>query len=185
MSIDGAVKAAIAEIKKGNLILYPTEGVYGLGCDPGNLQAIEALLALKQRSWEKGLILVAANLDQLRPYIGALSPEDEQLLGQTWPGPVTWVLPANPLIDPLIVGNHKTLACRVSAHPVVQALCQAFGGPIISTSANVSDLPPARTQAQAKEIFPMIDVIVPGELGTLTGPTPIKILANKQILRQG
>ncbi|MAZ44156.1 MAG: threonylcarbamoyl-AMP synthase [Legionellales bacterium] len=185
MSTQSSIEDAVLALQKGQLIVYPTEGVYGIGCDPQNLEAIESILALKQRSWEKGLILVASSIEQLAPFILPLSESDLAQLSQTWPGAVTWILPAHPETDPFLTGNRKTLACRVSAHPTIQALCQAFGGPIVSTSANVSEQPPACTYKEAASTFPMVECIVEGGLGDLSGPTPIQVLGSSQVLRQG
>ncbi|HEY0719815.1 MAG TPA: Sua5/YciO/YrdC/YwlC family protein, partial [Gammaproteobacteria bacterium] len=137
------LREAVRVLHDGGLIAYPTEAVYGLGCDPLNADAVLRLLELKQRPWQKGLILIAAEQTQLEPY---LLPLDSAMLARvapTWPGPYTWLLPARDETPWWLRGEHDTLAVRVTAHPVAAALCRAFGGPIISTSANLAGKAPA------------------------------------------
>lgn len=131
------IRMASHAIHQGQLIAYPTEAVYGLGCDPLNKRAVLDLLALKQRPIEKGLIIVASNFTQLLPFI----VPDRQMLScmmATWPGPVTWVVPARPWVPMYLRGQHYTLAVRVSAHPIIQQLCRCYGRAIVSTSANLN-----------------------------------------------
>jgi len=162
-------------LRSGGLIAYPTEAVYGLGCDPVNRDAVNALLALKSRSALKGLILIASDLQQLIPYIQPLSSRITAKLEASWPGPVTWLLPARQTTPKWLTGRHSTLACRVSAHPVVQQLCQAFGAALVSTSANRESCPPCRTLIQVRKQFSKSNqlVIVSGATGDLDKPTPI------------
>lgn len=156
------------------MIAYPTEAVYGLGCDPLNRGAVEDLLAIKRRPVEKGLILIASRFDQLRPFVQAPAPEIQQQLDETWPGPVTWLLPANPATPRWLRGRHQSLAVRVTAHPLAAALCEAFGGPVVSTSANPAGRPPARSALQARVRCPGVDLILHGATGRLDRPTPIR-----------
>ncbi len=89
------VSRAIEALNNGKVIAYPTEGVFGLGCDPDDENAIKTLLAIKKRPVEKGLILIAADYEQLLPYIddSLLSPSQRECIQKSWPGPVTWVMP--------------------------------------------------------------------------------------------
>jgi L-threonylcarbamoyladenylate synthase len=175
----------IAEIlHHGGVIAYPTEAVYGLGCDPFNHDAVKKLLSLKQRGESKGLILVAANWEQAQPLIADL---DENLINKalaTWPGAVTWVFPAAEIVPEWIRGEHNSVAIRISAHPVVRRICEAFGAPIVSTSANVAGFAPARTEQDVLQQFPVgIDFIVPGEIGGLDKPTPIYDVRTGEVFR--
>ena len=158
------------------VIAYPTEGVWGLGCLPDCLAAVEHILELKRRPAHKGLILVAAEPEQLSPWIdwGAL-PLDRltEILG-TWPGPITWVLPTFPHVSPLLRGKFDTLAVRVSAHPVVRELCLRHG-PLVSTSANHAGRRAATTELQVRQWFNNeIDAVIPGKLGGRKGPSTIR-----------
>lgn len=168
----------------GGVIAYPTEAVFGLGCDPFNAEAVEQLLALKARSINKGLILVAASMRQIAPFIAHLSKNYIQQLQQSWPGPITWLVPDNGRVPIWIKGQHDSVALRVTAHPVVQQLCMAFGGPIVSTSANPSTKPAARTLLAVHQYFKgRLDYIVPGMTAHLAKPTLIRDLMTGNIVR--
>lgn len=180
----GTVDQAVQAIRQGGLVACPTEAVWGLSCDPGNEQAVARLLALKQRPRDKGLILIADSLDQLRPWLAPLDPELEQLVTPSWPGPATWLLPAAPETPRWLRGNHDTLAVRVTAHPLCRRLCQLFGGPIVSSSANLAGAAPARTEQEVLGYFSgQLDAIVSGETGGLSQPTPIRDARTGKIVR--
>ncbi len=179
------VRAAEA-LRAGGIVAYPTEAVWGLGCDPRNEGAIERLLALKGRPAEKGLILVAASFEQLRPFLQSLDAEREAAILATWPGPVTWVWPAGPTVSPGLRGKHETLAVRVSDHPLVVALCEAFGGPVVSTSANRSGEPPARTREDVLARFgDALDFVLDGETGGRERPSEIRDARSGKVIRPG
>lgn len=171
-------------IHAGGLIAYPTEAVYGLGCDPLNASAVQHLLALKNRPMHKGLILIAADLGQLQPFILPLNSDDEAAVNATWPGPVTWLLPACPETPRWLRGHHDTLAVRVTGHPLAAALCRQLGHPLVSTSANRSGQTPARSSlAVRRQLGPALELIISGPLGNQTRPTSIRDLASGRILR--
>lgn len=168
----------------GGVIAYPTEAVWGLGCDPHNRAAVSKLLQMKQRDWRKGVILVAADIAQLEPYLYGLDENHRQTLRASWPGPNTWLVPDNGAAPDWITGGQETLAVRVSAHPVVAGLCKRFGGPIVSTSANPAGRPPARTVAEVRRYFgDQLDAVVPGALGGLQNPTQIRNVISGEICR--
>lgn len=184
--MDKSLQKAIAAIKAGNIIAYPTEAVYGLGCDPINQDAVHRLLKIKQRDISKGLILIAANFEQLKPFIDDLDKQTQQRVLPSWPGPSTWLLPARPNVPYWLTGAHKKIAVRITAHPIAAALCQILGGALISTSANPSDLAPARTRDEVLKYFDNeVDYIVEGTLGTLESPTEIRDGATGEIIRPG
>ncbi len=163
---------------------YPTEAVYGLGCDPWDEIAVARLLSIKQRSWEKGLILVAGHIDQLDFLLESLSLDEQAKLKKSWPGPTTWLIPHQDRLPIWLTGKHDTIAVRVSAHPTVQALCAAAKQPLISTSANVSGQPPAKNALQIRKQFgAQISGIISGSLGGLAKPTEIKELRSGKIIR--
>ena len=171
-------------LKNGGIIAYPTEAVFGLGCDPLNEQAVKKILQLKHRDVKKGLIIVGATWEQLKPFTQSIPPDRLQTVLSTWPGPITWVFPASRKAPRWITGHHSTLAIRVSAHPVVHTLCEAWNGPLVSTSANPESLPPARTEQQVKEYFSQgLDAIVPGHVGLQQNPTEIRDALTGKILR--
>jgi len=177
---------AAALLRTGAVLAYPTEAVWGLGCDPRNEAAVLRLLRIKQRPVDKGLILVAAHLDPLRPWLDlpALPAARLAEVLASWPGPHTWVMPAAPGAARWITGEHDGIAVRVSAHPVVAALCEAFGGPIVSTSANLAGQPPAFFRAQLDPaVLAAVDGVLEGETGGLERPTPIRVARDGSVLR--
>ncbi len=169
----------------GSVIAYPTEAVWGLGCDPKNRTAVHRILQIKQREESKGLILVAANQAQISELLVGLSDRQRDLLDRSWPGPITWLIPdPKNLIPEWIKGEHQSVAIRVSAHPVVIALCESFGGPIVSTSANRAGEPEIRSGLIIEEQFSFtIDAIVEGELGQSQQPSEIRDLTTGARLR--
>jgi L-threonylcarbamoyladenylate synthase len=178
------LRAACHSLSAGGVVAYPTEAVWGLGCEPQNRHACTHLLHLKQRDWRKGLILIAADFEQLRPYLQPLDGRQLQPAFKTWPGPATWLVPASPLTPEWVRGEHDSVAVRVTAHPVAAALCRAYGGPIVSTSANRAGQDPAMNVAQVRLRFGMrVDAVVPGALGSLDRPTPIRDLLSGTLLR--
>lgn len=183
--MNDAFDHALRMLRDGGVIAYPTEAVWGLGCDPMHADAVQRLLALKQRPVEKGLILVAADLAQVQPWLDALPVARREAVLATWPGPVTWLLPdPDQRIPAWIRGHHQSVALRVSAHPQVQALSRAFGGLLVSTSANPAGLPPARTALDVHRYFgEAVDAMVPGETGGLDKPTAIRDALTGETLR--
>jgi L-threonylcarbamoyladenylate synthase len=176
---------ALAALRRGGVIAYPTEAVWGLGCEPRNPNAVERLLQLKQRDWRKGLILIGADFSQLEPYVILPSRNAMKRALATWPGPATWVFPASNYAPLWITGEHDTIAIRVTAHPIASALCAAYGGAIVSTSANRSGREPARSATQVRLQFKnRIDALVPGALGGLDKPTTIRHVISGMILRR-
>lgn len=170
-----ALREATRCFRGGGLIAYPTEAVFGLGCDPRDGTAVERLLVLKRRPIEKGLILIAADFGQLEPYLGPLPKQRmDEILG-TWPGPATWLLPAAPDCPFWVTGRHRTLAVRVTAHSLARELCLTCASPLVSTSANLSGRPPARTVLAVRLQFgDNVDYLLHGRLGDRKRPTPIR-----------
>lgn len=171
-------------IRAGGIIAYPTEAVFGLGCDPANPAAIKRLLELKQRAIRKGLILVASDWQQLAAWIKPLPLSARRRINQSWPGPTTWLLPAARDCPRWLTGEHDTLAVRVTAHPVVRRLCDIVDGAIVSTSANRSGQRPARSVLDTRLRFGTeIDFVLPGALGGQQRPTEIRDMASGQFIR--
>ena len=166
-------RAALA-VRRGGIIAYPTEAVYGLGCDPWEAEAVFRILSLKRRHPGKGLIVVAADIVQLTGLVDFSGTFDMKAVLASWPGPVTWVLPARAGVPSWITGNSHGVAVRVSNHPGVRALCRKTG-PLVSTSANRAGAPPARTSARVRCYFgTRLDYILPGRAGSLPVPTEIR-----------
>ncbi|WP_439844103.1 Sua5/YciO/YrdC/YwlC family protein [Aeromonas dhakensis] len=177
---------AVAALQHDGVIAYATEAVFGLGCDPDSEAAVQRLLAIKQRPVEKGLILIAADLAQLQDYIDLDQLTSEQLarVEASWPGPFTWIMPARPDTPAWLTGQFDTLAVRVTAHPQVQALCRAFGKPLVSTSANLTGEEPARRLADIGELLvSQLAYILPGEVGGQANPSEIKDARTGAVIR--
>lgn len=184
--IDHDLEPTVIALRRGGVVAYPTEAVWGLGCDPLDEQAVMRLLAIKQRTVDKGLILVAACLSQLDGLVdwATLPPERRHVVEAGWPGPNTWIVPCTARVPAWISGGRTGVAVRVSAHPVVAALCTAFGRPIVSTSANLSGQPPAFTrEALDPALLSRLDAVAPGETGGLAAPTAIRDARTGDVLR--
>lgn len=191
-----AIKAALAS---DGIIAYPTEAVFGLGCDPRSETALTRILDVKGRESHKGFILIAASQEQLSPFIEAVPAQWQAQLDAEWPGPVTFVMPARPASSlqsatassaaskaafALLTGGRDTLAVRVSNHPLVVELCTQIGHALVSTSANRSGSPALRSSDEVRQAFGTdIDVVLDGNVGTLDAPTRIIDIRTGQQLR--
>ena len=169
------------------VIAYPTEAVFGLGCDPTNEAAIQTILDLKNRPAEKGLILIAADYSQLLPYV------DDQAIGQDkrftvfshWPGPVTLILPVRQSVSPLLTGGRDTIAVRVTAFEPARELCRKLGTPLVSTSANPAGDEPARTADEVRAYFgDALSWIMDASVGGAAAPSQIIDPLTKKVFRQ-
>lgn len=181
-----AIEHVIELVQAGNVIAYPTEAVYGLGCDPLQQQAVLRLLAIKQRPVEKGLILVAAHYSQLLPYIddNAIPLERRADIFSSWPGHISWVLPASKTAPAWITGQHNSIAVRVSAHPVVRELCLALNHPLVSTSANrAGEAAIVDVDRLDSELGSELAAIVAGDLGGASQPSQIRDAVSGHIVR--
>ena len=181
-----ALEDVVAALRRGGVVAYPTEAVWGLGCDPFDEAAVMRLLALKQREVGKGLILIAGTLQQLDGLLdwGALPAARRDAVLASWPGPSTWIVPATPRVPRWVTGDHAGVAVRVSAHPLVVALTAAHGGPLVSTSANLSGQPPAYARGElAPELLARIDALAPGETGGQAAPSTIRDARSGAVLR--
>lgn len=168
----------------GGLIAYPTEAVWGLGCDPWDETAVQRLLTLKQRPVEKGLILVAGNWKTLDPLLAHLSQAQKTTLIHSWPGPITWLIPVPSFVPPWITGGRDTVAVRLSAHPLIREFSQQVGVPLVSTSANRTGARSARHGFQVRKWFGNdIDLYLGGRVGGAAQPSTIRDLHSGETLR--
>jgi L-threonylcarbamoyladenylate synthase len=172
--------SVLEHLKSGKTIAYPTEGVWGLGCDPRNPNAIENLLSLKARSPSKGLILIASQFEHFLEFSHVEDYKDKLL--SKWPGPHTWLVPSKEKLSPLIKGNNDKVALRLSNHQTVCNLCDAFGDAIVSTSANKEGRPTLSGPKEILECFPEVKVL-DGKLGGLEKPSTIQDVVTHIILR--
>ena len=178
-----AIAAAVAALRAGGVVAYPTEAVYGFGCDPFDRAAFDKIFALKQRPPERGVLLIAADLSQVKPFIDAPASAIERAR-VTWPGPHTWIFPRSAKTPPWLSGGHTGIALRVTAHPVASELCRRFGGALVSTSANRHGAEPARTAADVRAAFgDEVAYILDGAVGGLERPTPIRDAISGETIR--
>ncbi len=178
----GDLNQALLAIQAGQVLAYPTEAVYGLGCDPFNQAAVERILTLKGRSQQQGLIVLIADWPQLFGLIGEFPVSRLAEIKETWPGPVTWVFPKSDCVPAWVSGVHDTIAVRMTAHPIAQKLCQL--GPIVSTSANPHGQAPARSLTELERLFPKgLDGVVVGDVGIEQQPSAIYDAATNQRFR--
>ncbi|MFN4262589.1 MAG: L-threonylcarbamoyladenylate synthase [Thioalkalivibrionaceae bacterium] len=169
-------------IQTGGVIAYPTEAVFGLGCDPAQAHAVARVLALKGRNSDKGFIVVAADLRDLDHWIETdiVSPYVEQA---RQPAFSTWCWPLKPACPEWLRGTHSSLAVRIPAWPPLRHLL-AETGPLLSTSANRSGEPACRDAACVKRVFgDTIDLILDGATGGEAQPSPVRIAATGECLR--
>lgn len=175
-SIVTDISSVTDALRSGAVVAYPTEAVFGFGCDPSNPVAVTAIHSLKCRNQAQGFLLVASNLSQVKSFVD-MSKLDESMLSRvlsTWPGPVTWVFPASASAPQWVMGQHDGIAIRISAHASVSQLCEAFGGAIVSTSANPHGLPAAINAQEVLNYFPRgVAAIWDRPVGQLARPTPI------------
>lgn len=159
------IDQALAALKGGGVIAYPTEFCYGLGCDPRDHTAVTRILKIKQRQESQGLILVAASAAQVLEYADLENLARYSQITESWPGPTTWILPKLDNTPAWVCGDHQSIAMRVSAHPIVAQLCLAYSGAIVSTSANRHGQAALISSQQViSALGDEVDVVVGGEL---------------------
>jgi len=178
------LREAVRQLGAGGVIAYPTETVFGLGCDPFNAMAVLRLLDLKQRNIEQGLILIASDFAQLEPLLLPLSVTVRNRILNPWPGPVTWTLPCLPETPAWLRGSHRSLAVRLTSHPLARTLCAAWNGPLVSTSANRHGKHPATSALGVRMAFDAeLDYILHGKVSGSGKPSEIRDGITGRVLR--
>lgn len=184
MSCRWSVRQAVKYLRQGQIIAYPTEAVYGLGCNPLDELAVQQLLVLKDRPWQKGVILIAADLRQMTDYLQPLSDEWSAKIQAPQPHPTTWLVPARPSVPYWLRGNSTFLAVRITQHALAAELCRCWGMPLVSTSANPSGRIPARTILKVRSYFgDQLAYVLPGQVGSYTQPSQIRYLFTDELVR--
>lgn len=178
-------QSAVDALHNGGVIAYPTEAVFGLGCNPLDNAALQRIIDIKGRDAHKGFILIASSQSQLTEFVAHITPEQQLTLDKYWPGPVTFVIPASSSVrNSLLAGYRDTVAVRVSNHPVVVTLCESYGGAIVSTSANRSGEPAWRSATDvASSMGAELDALIDAPVGELDSPTRIFDLVSGKQLR--
>lgn len=181
---DWHFRRAVYALKHGKVISYPTEAVYGLGCDPFNRKAIADLLLMKHRRSTKGLLLIGARIEHFFPFCHDLETTFSNIIDQYWPGAVTILFPVKSDVSYLLTGGTEKIGLRLTEHPVAARLCYAFGGAIVSTSANVTRKKPIIKKIKIYQHFhDQLDYILPGELGGESKPSRIIDAVTGEIIR--
>jgi L-threonylcarbamoyladenylate synthase len=178
--------AAAEQLHSGHVIGYPTEAVYGLGCDPANESAIRNLLSMKGRHESAGLVLIASKFSQLQRWVADVDGDLLDRAMQSWPGPVTWLFPRAADVPDYVAGDHDTIAVRITAHEPSRLLCETFGSALVSTSANHTAGRPARSVQEVEQSFGhYLAGILAGPLGGAEKPSEIRDLISGKIFRKG
>jgi L-threonylcarbamoyladenylate synthase len=178
------IREAVRRLDQGGVIAYPTETVFGLGCDPFNAQAVLRVLDLKHRSIELGVILIASDFAHLEPLLLPLTVNIRKRILETWPGPVTWILPCLPEIPAWLRGSHRSLAVRLTSHPLARSLCESWKGPLVSTSANRHGKLPATSALGVRIAFDAeLDYILHGKVTGTGKPSEIRDGITGRVLR--
>lgn len=179
------IKEAIDCLKGGGIIAYPTESIYGLGCDPWNEDAVERVLSVKSRSIQQGLILITANWEQVKEFIAPISQDQFKLVNKSWPGNNTWLFPIKENTPHWLVGEYDTIAIRIPDHPIAKGLAESFGHAIVSTSANIHNESPCKTKEEVERVFGnKIDFIASGDIGSYQKPSTIRDLKSLEVIRK-
>ncbi len=177
------IKRAVHKLKTGGIIAYPTESVFGLGCDAYNLNAISNLLEIKNRSYKMGLIILVSDIRQARPFISPLSTSQLTLINKASSRATTWLIDGLPQVSSLLKGQHKKLAVRLTSNPIAREICELMQGPIVSTSCNRTSKPASSNITVIRNrMTRKVDQIIAGEC---CGQRPSRIvdLENNTVVR--
>ena len=184
MATDFALRYAAHCVRQGGVIAYPTETVYGLGCDPLCARAVNRINTLKGRDAGKGLILLASSLTQLDTLINVPDHNDRaDIVGEQVP--TSWIVPATRNAPEWITGRHSTIAIRVTSHPLVVRLCNQLGHALVSTSANPAGRKPALNALQLHRYFDgLVDSMLISNHNCSGRPSRIRDLKSRRLLRK-
>ncbi len=170
----------------GGVFAYPTESVYGLGCDPWNREAALRLLEIKQRDPSKGVILIASSIEQLAPFLSLPKSSDLRRLGAIRKRPITWIVPVSAQTPWWIRGEHQSVAVRITEFPPVVELCNHVGSPLVSTSANLAGHPSLRSAVSVRRsLGKQLDMVVSGATGGFLSPSEIRDFRSGAVIRAG
>jgi L-threonylcarbamoyladenylate synthase len=177
------IARAAAAITSGGVISYPTETVYGIGCSIHHQAAIQRIYELKKRETNKPLSLIVADREQLQDIVLEISPIAEQLIQAFWPGPLTIIFQAAPTLNPILLGQGKSVGIRIPDNRICLDLLRQSATAIVSTSANLSGSPaPTTVKEVIASVGAVLDLIIDGgpTLGSVpstvvdtTGPEPV------------
>ena len=168
-------------LKGGSIIIYPTEGIYGIGCDAFNQKSVNKVISIKGRSNSKSFIVICSDVIQLKTIINENYVNNQELLAKNF---ITWIVPAHQKCPSWLTINN-TVAVRITDHPVIDNLCNGLNGPIISTSANYSNQSYINDIKKIEVLFDKkVDYIIEGKLGGEIKSSTIKDIVTKEVLRK-
>ena len=183
MASDFSIRHAAHVIRHGGIIAYPTDTIYGLGCDPFNADAVERINVIKQRPANKQFILLAGQIEQVRSLI-VLDKNQESLITQS-SEPTSWIVKASQHAPRWLIDKNDMLTFRISKHNDVQKLCGALGHAVISTSANISGKAPAKNALELHRYFhTTVDKILASNQKLTGKPSKIIRLCDNHVIRQ-
>ena len=182
------IAVAITALRRGDVIVYPTETLYGLGADALNTAAVERVFQLKGRDTANPISVLIADRAMLETVVDKIPLLAEQLINQFWPGPLTLVLPAKHNLSKRLTNIAGGVGVRISSQPIATDLVKELGRPLTATSANPSGKMPARTVEQARQYFDgKVNVFLDGgELHSNVGSTVVEISSGAiRVIREG
>jgi len=183
MATDFCIRHAAHIIRNGGIIAYPTDTVYGLGCDPYNVDAVKKINQIKQRPTKKHFILLASDIQLVQPLFDSSDSQKRLITENT--EPTSWVVEASSNVPDWLTNNSGTITIRISQHPVIKKLCSALDRPIISTSANISGKSPAKTGLELHQFFHnKVDKILLASQSLSTKPSKIIRLCDNYVIRK-
>ena len=180
------ITVAAQIVKRGGLVVYPTETVYGLGCDPFNIEAVKRILKVKDNR-NKPLPVLTASIDDAEK-AAFISPNGKKLAAKFWPGPLTMVFPKKPNFPDVVTFGLDSVGLRIPDNDVALHLIRLSGGLLIGSSANrTGEEPPRRVQEVSGELKEMVDVVLDGGAATRGKPSTVADLTSEKprILREG
>jgi L-threonylcarbamoyladenylate synthase len=178
-----SLKDCVNKLNQNEVIAYPTESVFGLGCNPDSKIAVKKLLSIKNRNINKGFILISCHYSQLIPYIVESKILKKKYLLLNKKNFFTYLVPAHSSVPHWLTGNSKFIAVRITQHKLIKDLCFYFKKPIISTSANISGKKPCKTIKEVKNVFGKFFPVLNGLLGNKKKPSKIINLLTGEIVR--
>jgi len=173
-------------VRKGGLVVYPTETVYGLGCDPLNIEAVKRIFKVKGER-RKPLPILASSIKNVEK-IASMSQEGEKIASKFWPGPLTLVFPKKLVLPDIVTCNLDSVGVRIPRHDVALQLISLSDGLLIGTSANrTGEKPPRTVQEATQQLKEKVDLVLDGGPTTLGRPSTVADLTSKKprILREG
>ena len=183
MASDFSIRHAANIIRRGGVLAYPTDTIYGLGCDPGNRDAVERINRIKNRPLSKHFILLAGSIEQLDPLLDIDDLQQKKIMQAT--KPTSWIVKASRSAPAWLTDSDHQLTIRISQHPLVKRLCQRLGHAIISTSANPSGRHPAKNSLQIQQYFhSSVDKILASHTQLTARPSTIIRLSDNCIIRE-